>query len=161
MAAIKMITPPMQAKFVNLDEFASFDGISTGKFTVTFFADAKHTALFTDAVQEAGGGVGNNPITIIADDAQYDAGMVRFKGSSKFPIKVIGKNKESLPNSVVEGATVRAAVTFADYSAGPNRGVTVYLNSIQVLEEGGSNIDFGDLPDGYEPGADLDDPLPF
>ena len=161
MSAIKFITKPMTAKFVNLDEYASFDGVSTGKYSVMFLGDGALAKELLSHVQEAGGGVGNNPVSMIPDDAQYDPGMVRFKGSSKYPVKVIGKNNEVLPNSAVEGATVQAAITFADYAAGPNKGVTIYLNAIRVLEAGGGNVDFGDLPDGYEPGADMEDPLPF
>lgn len=156
MSAVKMITPPVTAKWCNLDEFASFDGVSSGKYTVTFYADQKHLQLFEQAVKEAGGGQGNNPISIVPDDSQYDAGMVRFKGSSKYPIKVVDKSGNVCENHLVEGATVQAAIAFAPYQAGPNRGVTIYLNGIRVLKEGGAALDFGDLPEGYE-----EDDLPF
>ena len=108
--------------------------------------DDKDVKSLVDAVQEAGGGQGNNPLTQIPGDAQYDPGMWRFKGKSKYPVKVVGRSKEALSNDKVEGAKVRAQITVADYSAGPNRGVTVYLNAIQVLEAGsGGDVDFGDL----------------
>ena len=38
-----------------------------------------------------------------------------------------------------------------------------WLGGIQVLKSGGADMDFGDLPEGYEPRSDeeLDDELPF
>jgi hypothetical protein len=161
MSAVKIVTPPCTARFTNLDEHASFDGVSTGKYTVTFFVDPKDAKSLEDACQEAGGGQGNNPLVRIPDDAQYDAGKVRFKASSKYAVKVVGKNKEVVENSTVEGAVVRAAITFADYQAAGNRGVTVYLNGIQVLEPGSSSVDFGELPEGYSADGEFNDPLPF
>ncbi len=161
MAAIKLITGAVQCKFPSLDTTEVFDGVDTGKYAATFLVDPKDVKPLQDAIKAAGGGRGNNPLSQIPDDAKYDPGMWRFKAKSKFPVKVVDKAGAVISNDSVPNATVRASVNFAEYQAGPNVGVTAYLQGIQVLEAGGSDVDFGPLPDGYEPGADLDDPLPF
>ena len=161
MSQIKIVTGAVQAKFPSLDSTEVFDGVDTGKYACTFLVDPKDVKPLQDAIKAAGGGKGNNPLSQIPDDAQYDPGMWRFKAKSKFKVKVVDKAGNVCSNDIVANAVVRASVNFADYQAGPNVGVTAYLQGIQVLEAGGGSVDFGPLPEGYEPGADMDDPLPF
>ena len=65
--------------------------------------------------------------------------------------------------SVSQGSDVRVKITFAPYTQSGG-GVTCYLGNIQLLSSGGSgDMDFGELPKGYEPRSDeeLNDDLPF
>ena len=155
MSKVDVITAPVLAKFAHLDEHESFDGISTGKYAVTLIIKPEDSRELQEAIKKAGSGIGNNPLQEIPGDAKYDAGMFKLKAKSKFSVKVTDKSGVDVAKSSVENATVQAAITFADYTAGANRGTTAYLSAIRVLESGGGNVDFGDIPE------EFNDPLPF
>ena len=82
--------------------------------------------------------------------------FVRFKSKRK-PI-VLDAKKNKLPPSVEigGGSKIRVGATLNAYSKGPNKGVNLYLNAVQVIElQQGFNINDFDEEDGYV--ADGDD----
>jgi len=163
MKAEQMVVGPCQVRFPNLDKTEEFQGVDTGKFSCTFMfpAGSDSVKAMKKKIAEVGGGKGGNPLTEVASDAEYDAGMFKIKGKSKFKIKVINALGDSVSTGSVSGATVQAVLGFASYTQGGG-GVTCYLNAIRILKEGaGGDVDFGPIPAGYEPGADMEDALPF
>ena len=82
--------------------------------------------------------------------------FVRFK-SKKKPL-VFDAKKNKLPPSVEigGGSRIRVGATLNAYAKGPNKGVNLYLNAVQVIElQQGFNINDFDEEDGYV--ADGDD----
>ncbi len=160
----KLVVGPCVVKFPNLVTTEEFGGVDTGKYSATFMFDKDSDSVkaMQAAIAEANGGKGTNPLKEIPTDAEYDAGMFRIKAKSKFRIRVIDAGDCAVDPSSVAGATVQAVIGFAPYTQGGG-GVTAYLQAIRILRagEGGGGEDFGPVPAGYEPGADLNDPLPF
>ena len=158
--AIPLVTPVCEARFPNLHETEKYDGMDTGKYSLTMVFDAKDIKPIEKAIAQANGGKGNNPLKQIPEDAEYDAGKYRLKAKSKFPVRAVNREKQSIELDRVQGgADVRVQLKFAPYTQ-QGGGVTVYLGNIQVLREGSSgDLDFGDLPDGY--GDEFGDELPF
>ncbi len=161
----QVVVGPCQVRFPNLEQHEQFDGVSTGKYSCTFLFDSSSASVgvMKKGIAEANGGKGNNPLSQIAADAEYDAGMYKVKGKSKFVVKVLDKQGNPVDVSTVgQGATVQAVLGFAPYTQGGG-GVTTYLNAIKILEGGSQGSTdmvqslFGELPDGYE----KEEPLPF
>jgi hypothetical protein len=161
--AKKLVVGPCVVKFPNLVTTEEFGGVDTGKYSATFMFDKDSDSVkaMKLAIAEANGGKGSNPLKVIADDAEYDAGMDRIKAKSKFRIRVVDAADIAFSPGAVAGATVQAVIGFAPYSQGGG-GVTAYLNAIRVLRagDGGGTEDFGPVPAGYE-SDELNDPLPF
>lgn len=160
----KMITAPCRAVFPHLDTTEEFNGQDTGKYTVTLELTPDSVTDIQKAITSVGSGKGTNPLKQIPDDAEYSAGHFRMKAKSRFKVRVIDiNNKDVDPSSISNGDEVRASIGLAHYKTGVNEGVTIYLNALQLLssKSAGQAIDFGELPPGYEPGADLEDALPF
>jgi len=161
----KIVVGPCVVKFTNLVTTEEFGGVDTGKYSATFMFDKDSDSVkaMRKAIAAANGGKGTSPLKAIPDDAEYDAGMFRIKGKSKFRIRVVDAGDKAVDPESVSGSTVQAVLGFAPYSQGTG-GVTCYLNAIRVLRaSGGAGVDdFGPVPKGYEPGEDeLNDPLPF
>jgi len=159
---ISLVVGPCEVRFPNLEETESFGGVDTGKFSCTFLFDPKDESVqeMKKAVARANGGKGTNPLSQIPDDAEYDAGMYKIKGKSKYRIKVVDVDNKAVDAGRVQGSTVQAVLGFAPYTMGGG-GVTCYLNAIRILEEGsgpGGSVEFGPVPErftsGYEPGTD-------
>ena len=157
---ISLVVGPCQIRFPNLDKTEEFGGVDTGKFSATFMFDADSPSVkeMTKAIAKANGGRGNNPLSQIPEDAEYDPGMYKIKGKSKFRVKVVDRDNKIVDADRVHGATVQAMLGFAPYTAGGG-GVACYLNAIRILKEGegSGSIDFGALPEGYEPELFPDD----
>ena len=162
---VQIISPVAKAVFPNLLEHEKFDGITTGKYSLTLIIKPADVGPVEKAIAQAGGGKGKTPLHQVPADAQYDAGMYRLKAKTGFAIKALNTSAESIGlDQISHGSEVRASLSFAPYTQSGG-GVTTYLGNIQLLKEGDAgDTDFGDLPQGYAPGADSDDPedpLPF
>ena len=159
---VQLVSPVAQVRFPNLLEHEKFDGITTGKYSLTMMFSEKDIAPVEKAIALAGGGKGKTPLRQIPADAQYDPGLYQLKAKTGFSIKASNSAKESIGlDRISHGSEVRVMLSFAPYTQSGG-GVTTYLGNIQLLKEGDvGESDFGDLPQGYEPGEDLDDPLPF
>ena len=162
---IQLVVGPCEVRFPNLEKTEEYGGIDTGKFSCTFmFAeDSDSVSAMTKAIAKANGGKGSNPLSQVAADSEYDAGMYKIKGKSKFKVKVLNALNEVIEPERVQGATVQAVLSFAPYSQGGG-GVTTYLNAIRVLSEGsggGGNVDFGPVPTGFGAEVSSEDSLPF
>ena len=162
MDKVTIVSPVAGARFPNLMEHESFGGVTTGKYSLTLMFDASEKKMLEDAIVSAGGGKGKSPLKEIPEDSQYDAGKVQLKAKTTFPVKAVDASGTRLPiEQVSHGSDVRAKLTFQHYSQ-QGGGVTCYLGSIQLLSSNGSDdMEFGDLPAGYEPGTDEEEPLPF
>ncbi len=163
--ADQLVVGPAQVRFPHLEETERFQDVDTGKYTCTFLFDQDSDSVpaMKKAIATANGGKGSNPLSQIAEDAEYDKGMWKVKAKSKFRVKIINALGEAVTPDRVAGSVVQAVLAFVPYQMGTG-GVTVYLNAIRILQEGsGGDIDFGPIPEGYTPGADeeLNDPLPF
>jgi len=159
---VQIVSPVAQVRFPNLLEHEKFDGITTGKYSLTMMFKEEDIKPIEKAIAQAGGGKGKTPLKQIPADAQYDPGMYQLKAKTGFGIKASNSSNESIGlDQVSHGSEVRVMLSFAPYTQSGG-GVTTYLGNVQLLREGdGAVTDFGDLPQGYEPGADLNDPLPF
>ena len=159
---VTIVSPVAGVRFPNLMEHESFGGVTTGKYSLTLVFDPSDKKVIEDAIVSAGGGKGKTPLKEIAEDSQYDAGMVQLKAKTTFSIKAVDATGSIIPlEHVSHGSDVRAKLTFQKYEQ-QGGGVTCYLGNVQLLSSGGNgDMDFGDLPSGYEPGEDLDDTLPF
>lgn len=164
MDKVTIVSPVASVRFPNLLDHEVFSGVTTGKYSITLMFNKGEKKVLEDAIKKAGGGKGKSPLKVIEDDAQYDAGMLSIKAKSQYSVKAVDASGSIVPlESVSQGSDVRVKLTFAPYTQSGG-GVTTYLGNIQLLSSGGSgDMDFGDLPDGYEPGADgeLNDDLPF
>lgn len=165
MDKVTIVSPVASVRFPNLLEHEVFSGVTTGKYSLTLMFDPKDKKVLEDAIIKAGGGKGKTPLKVIEKDAQYDAGMISIKAKSQYSVKAVDASGSLVPlESVSQGSDVRVKLTFAPYTQSGG-GVTTYLGNIQLLSSGGSgDMDFGDLPEGYEPGSDdgeFNDPLPF
>ena len=161
----QIVVGPCEVRFPHLVETERFQDVDTAKFSCTFMfePDSDSVKAMQKKIAEVGGGKGSNPLRQMPEDSEYDKGMWRVKGKSKFPVKVINALGEKVSGDGLMGATVQAVLAFAPYTMGTG-GVTVYLQAIRVLRAGsGGDVEFGPVPTGYEPGADedLNDPLPF
>ena len=154
------VTPLGEARFPNLVEHEEFGGVSTGKYSLTLMFPKKDAATIERALEEAGAGAVGSPLRVIPDDAQYDAGMVRLKGKSKFPVKVVDTTKAELNvDTITQGAKCRMAVNFVQYDVGGNKGIAVYLEQIMLHEASKYDVDWGDCE--YVPGEDKEDSPPW
>ena len=155
---VQLVVGPAEVRFPHLEETESFGGVDTGKFSCTFLIDPTSDSVqeIKKAVARANGGRGTNPLSQIPDDAEYDPGMYKIKGKSKFRIKVVDVENKAVDASRVQGSTVQAVLGFVPYTMGGG-GVACYLNAIRILEEGsgpGGSVDFGPVPSAYVPGED-------
>jgi hypothetical protein len=162
---IQLVVGPCEVRFPNLEKTEEYGGVDTGKFSCTFmFAeDSDSIPAMKKAIAKANGGKGSNPLSQVAADAEYDSGMYKIKGKSKFKVKVMNALNEVIGPERVQGATVQAALSFAPYSQGTG-GVTTYLNEIRVLAEGsgsGGSVDFGPVPKGFGAEVSSEDTIPF
>jgi hypothetical protein len=158
-----IVVGPCEIRFPHLVETERFQDVDTGKFSCTFMfsPDSDSIAAMKKKIAEVGGGKGSNPLSQIPEDAEYDKGMWKVKAKSKWVPKIVDAAGEPVSADKVMGATVQAVLGFDAYTMGSG-GVTTYLQAIRVLRAGtGGEVDFGPVPDGYEPGADLEDTLPF
>lgn len=164
MDKVTIVSPVASVRFPNLQEHEVFSGVTTGKYSITLMFKPEDKKTLEDAITKAGGGKGKTPLKEIPADAQYDAGMVCLKAKSQYQVKAVDASGSLMPlESVSQGSDVRVKLTFAPYTQSGG-GVTCYLGNIQLLSSGGSgDMDFGDLPKGYEPRSDeeLNDDLPF
>ena len=162
---IQLVVGPCEVRFPNLEKTEEYGGSDTGKFSCTFmFAeDSESIPAMKKAIAKANGGKGSNPLSQVAADAEYDSGMYKIKGKSKFKVKVMNTLNEVIGPERVQGAIVQAALSFAPYSQGTG-GVTTYLNEIRVLAEGsgsGGSVDFGPVPKGFGAEVSSEDTIPF
>jgi hypothetical protein len=157
MESIPVKTGPFKAMFPNLGETEKFDGEDTERFTITMrwpkeSADVK---LLEDAFKQADqtDGKGHNPIR--AGDNEFTEGMVVVKAKTKHPPVVVdGDGNPIDPSSIRSGDMCRARIGFASYSKGSNKGVTVYLNAVQLLKKREDDGGFGDVPEEYRAASD-------
>ena len=158
---VRIVSPVAQARFANLTETEKFDGTDTGKYSLTLVFNKDDVAPIEKAIAQANGGKGRSPLKEIDAMAEYDAGKFKLKAKSKYQVKAVNTNGESIDLDRVQGgAEVRVQLGFAPYTQ-QGGGVTVYLGNIQVLREGSSgDMDFGELPDGYGNAFEGDE-LPF
>jgi hypothetical protein len=89
---------------------------------------------------------------------------MQIKAKTTFSVKAVDANGALVPiEQISHGADARVKLTFQHYTQ-QGGGVTCYLGNIQLLSSGSNgDMDFGDLPPGYEPGVDEgeEEPLPF
>ena len=149
---VNVTTDEFEAKFVNLTEHESFDGKTTGRYSITMAFEegsegAKKVAI---AVAEADDfkGEGHSPI-------KHREGNVEVKGKSKFDVRCVDANNNSIPADEIDfGDICRAEISFQSYQTGNSKGVTCYLQSVQKLrnrEFGGSNGSPPPKDDNYLP----------
>ena len=156
---IQIVTPVVKAQWPNLSETEKFSGQDTEKYSLTMIIDPKDKKLFEKAIAEAGGGKGKSPLKEIPDDAEYDAGMLKIKARTKHKVRVVDLSGSPIErDSVTNGSEVRAKINFVPYTQ-QGGGVTAYLGDVQLLKARTSDIDFGDLPEGY--GEYEEGDLPF
>lgn len=163
MNKVTVITPVASVRFPNLTSTEVISGVDTGKYAISLMFKPEDIKPLEEAIRSAGGGKGKSPLKEMT--GEYDTGMFQIKAKTAnidwVTAQDISKNDVPLGN-INHGDEVRAKVTFAPYEM-QGGGVTTYLVGIQVLKAGGANVDFGELPEGYEPRSDeeLDDELPF
>lgn len=160
---VTIASPVAEVRFPNLTSTEVYSGIDTGKYSLTLVFDPKHRKELEAAIVTAGGGKGKSPLKEIPSDAQYDAGMLMLKAKSRYEVSAIDASNNDIDLSEISmGSEVQVQLSFQEYTQGGG-GVTCYLGKIRLLKKNSNNdFDFGDLPEGYEPGTDdLDDPLPF
>ena len=167
MDKITIVSPVGQVRFPSLASTEVFSGVDTGKYSLTLVFDPKDRKVLEDAITSAGGGRGKSPLKEIPADAQYDAGMLMLKAKTTYQVSAIDVSGNPIDlDKVTQGAEAQVKLTFQEYTL-QGGGVTTYLGNIRLLKSGGTgDMDFGDLPDGYEPGVDkedgeFNDPLPF
>ncbi len=165
MDKVTIVSPVAGVRFPNLTEHESFGGVTTGKYSLTLVFDTADKKVLQDAIVSAGGGKGKSPLKDIPEDSQYDAGKMQIKAKTTFSVKAVDANGTLVPiEQISHGADARVKLTFQHYTQ-QGGGVTCYLGNIQLLSSGSNgDMDFGDLPPGYEPGVDEgggEEPLPF
>jgi hypothetical protein len=179
----KIVTPKGLAHFAYVNKPDTEGMYSDGKYkiTVSFPADSEFVKTLEDKVQallteQYGDRIprnANSPIKY-GDDQDNDkmretmAGRVFIRAkTAKAPV-VVDAKKQALPEglTVFGGDTVKVAMTLAVYEAGSGKGVTAYLDAIQLLEKrnaGGAGADAFGIEDGFSaestpaPAADFDD----
>lgn len=174
----KLVTAKGLAHFAYINKPDTEGQYSDGKFKVTISYPADHPFVAelnqkVDALmaQQWGNNIpssAHNPVKI-GDETNMDAmqGRVFIRAkSNKAPIAVDAQ-KNKLPEglTVFGGDTVKAAVTLAVYD-GAQKGVTLYLDAIQLIEKRGSGEGAADafgVEDGFvadaiaDASADFDD----
>lgn len=163
MEKVTIITPVASVRFPNLTSTEVIGGVDTGKYSISLMFKPEDIKPLEDAIRSAGGGKGKSPLKEMTGD--YDTGMFQIKAKTTNIDRVIAidTSKKEVPlGNISHGDEVRARVTFAHYKL-QGGGVTTYLGGIQVLKSSDAGIEWGDLPEGYEPQSDaeLDDELPF
>ena len=154
---VQIVTPVVTAQWPNLLETEKFSGQDTEKYSLTILIDPKDVEPFEKAIAQAGSG--RSPMKQLDADDPYHPEMFRIKAKSKFQVRVVDANNQPTDmGRVTNGAEVRVKLGFAPYTQ-QGGGVTAYLGDIQLLKERVSDIDFGDLPEGY--GEFAEDDLPF
>ena len=145
---VNVTTDEFEAKFVNLTEHESFDGKTTGKFSITmaFKEESEGAKKIATAVAEADDfkGEGHSPI-------KEREGNVEVKGKSKFEVRCVDADNNSIPADQIDfGDICRAEIAFQAYQTGTSKGVTCYLQSVQKLR----NREFGTSTDNPPPKDD-------
>lgn len=116
-----------KAMFFNIKETEVFEGKDTGRYTVVLtLNDAASNELSSKGVRLKSYGDG--------DDA-----VLQRKFASKFPVRVIDSEGETIPGDVPSGSTVRISYKYGNEH--PVYGVPVYMDGIRVLEMGAAGVD--------------------
>lgn len=157
------------------------DGKDTEKYTACILvpkSDTKTVDLFKRGIEEVtnavkagnGGKLPSGFKNPMRDGDVEKQGDVNFEGhyyinmSSKFPPKIVDRNRNTLTDSstVVSGDYIRVIVNLFPYNVSKNSGVGVGFNGIQLIEKGeylgGSGAQFDDE---YSDGDGFDDDLPI
>lgn len=133
------------------------------KITVSFPADSEFVSTLEEKVdallkEQYGSNIPRNvhsPVRI-GDETNMEsmAGRVFIRAKSAKQPVVVDAQKQPLPEglTVFGGDTVKVAMTLAVYEAGTSKGVTAYLDAIQLIEKrsnGSSGADMFGVEDGF------------
>lgn len=151
----KVVTTPVVASYPHLFEaYASIEG-SKPKRSVTILIPKTDTELvekinaaveaaITEGVSKKFNGKTPNKASLhlpLKDGDEKDAS--EFKGhyyiqctsANEFEIVDINLNPITDKNAIVGGDKIRISLNFAAYSVGPSKGVSAYINSVQLFEK--------------------------
>ena len=116
-----------KAMFVNINETEVYEGKDTGRYTVTLtLNDETSNELSSKGVRLKSYGEGADAV-------------LQRKFASKFPVRVIDAEGETISGDFPSGSTVRISYKYGDEH--PVYGVPVYMDGIRVLEMGAAGVD--------------------
>lgn len=116
-----------KAMFVNINETEVYEGKDTGRYTVTLtLNDETSNELSSKGVRLKSYGEGSDAI-------------LQRKFTSKYPVRVIDAEGETIPGDFPSGSTVRISYKYGIEH--PVWGVPVYMDGIRVLEMGAAGVD--------------------
>jgi hypothetical protein len=161
----RIVTPKGLAHFAYVNKPDTEGQYSDGKYkiTVSFPADSdfvktleeKVNALLTEQYGDRVPRNAHSPVRF-GDDTTMEAmaGRVFIRAKTAKQPVVVDAQKQALPEglTVFGGDTVKVAMTLAVYEAGASKGVTAYLDAIQLIEKrnaGGSGADMFGIEDGF------------
>ena len=164
--ATKLVTDKALAHFAYVNEPDTKGDYADGKYKITLsfpkddpFVTRLDAAVEKLCAEHFGDKRPRNLHTPVkdGDDSNLDAmaGRVFIRAKSNKQPLVVDSKRNKLPEglTIFGGDVVKAAITLAVYEAGASKGVTAYLDALQLIEKrsSGSNTAsmFGD-EDGYE-----------
>ena len=166
---VRFATEPFSASFPSIHEPDTTSKYPSGKYEVSAFLDEAEDAatirIMRDAVKKAAEAEwpGINIEGIRSPLKQQDDGRLRvtFKSKSKPTTQDAGGN--ALPQDVLIGMgdLIRVAGNAKAYSTAGNKGVTLYLNAVRLIDkrssDDGSGEPFGGPDDGFNAATETED----
>jgi hypothetical protein len=158
LAKVNLVTPIGVARFPKISQPDTTGQYADNKYkTDVVFSDADTKALKAQIVAFAKKELSsvNEPQLPIKEAKDKETGevvtFVRFKSKTKPMIIDAKKNRVPADVTIGGGSKVRIGATMSTYAKGPNKGVTLYLNAVQVVElHAGVSINDFDEYDGED-----------
>lgn len=173
--AAKLVTAKGLAHFAYIDKPDTEGQYADGKFKITLSFPEGHefldtlTAKVEELIKQQWGASPpanfNNPIRIGSEtnmDSMAGRVFIRAK-SNKAPV-VVDSQKQALPADVTVfgGDTVKVALTLAVYDTPTIKGITAYLDAVQLIEKrsaGTQGADMFGVEDGFVAEAGESNPV--
>ena len=157
MDIVKVETGPTKVMFPNLAETEKFEGEDTQRYTVTMRwpKESDEAAAIEKAFKQADhtGGTGHNPIK--EGKNEFTEGQIVVKAKTKKPPRVVDQDGNDIdPSRIQTGDTCRLKIGFLPYEKGPNKGVTVIFNAVQLLKKRENKDEFSEVPEQFRGASD-------
>lgn len=157
MAYVKFVTAAFSAAYPSLDKPDTTSAYPSNAYEVTALLQQDDTDTLKslqEAINQAAKAEWPNAK---ADDYKSplrnleDGGIkVKFKSKSKPPMQDSGGNRLPDDVKIFGGDLIRVAGSAKAYTVGPQKGVTLYLNNVRLVEKRATGSDdFGGPEDGF------------
>ena len=157
MAYVKFVTAAFSAAYPSLDKPDTTSAYPSNAYEVTALLQQDDTDTLKSLQEAINQAAKSEWPNAKADDYKSplrnleDGGIkVKFKSKSKPPMQDSGGNRLPDDVKIFGGDLIRVAGSAKAYTVGPQKGVTLYLNNVRLVEKRATGSDdFGGPEDGF------------